>query len=152
MPFVGHGLRMGRSILRDEPPRGGQVHVSASRLAWRRVTLEGASDLWAVAGWEFHSRDPAQGGRRGGADADLLQRLGQAAPGFTQRHLAHHDLGGGLGVEGLAPGLHQSLGHARMALLVIGIRGAQEMERGWESRMSDWRETLSPASQTRSRR
>ena len=28
----------------------GQVHVSASGLAWRRVTLEGASDLWAVAG------------------------------------------------------------------------------------------------------
>jgi hypothetical protein len=28
----------------------GQVHVSASGLARRRVTLEGASDLWAVAG------------------------------------------------------------------------------------------------------
>ena len=30
-------------------PRG-QVHVSASGLAWRPVTLEGAKDLWAVAG------------------------------------------------------------------------------------------------------
>jgi len=28
----------------------GQVHVSASGLAWRSLTLEGAKDLWAVAG------------------------------------------------------------------------------------------------------
>ncbi len=34
---------------------------------------------------------------------------------------SHHDLGGGLRVEALELGPHQSLGHARVALLVIGI-------------------------------